>query len=234
MINVSTMRQLFIDEANRMNQTGELETADTVELTGVSFLADEDYFWLKPNEEYIDREIRWYRSKSRYVDDIEGSTPKIWEQVSSRHGRINSNYGWCVFSEENDHQYIKVLDELIRDRNTRRAVMIYTRPTMHEDAYDDGMCDFMCTNAVIYQIRGDRMNAIVQMRSNDAIYGYRNDVAWQRYMLRRLVRHYNHNMQLTMNENKMVEVGDITWQVASMHIYRRHWRFLGFPDKAGE
>ena len=65
--------------------------------------------------------------------------PKIWKTVSSREGEINSNYGYLIFSAENKEQYEKVLKTLQADPTSRRAVMIYTNPNMHEQWNRKGM-----------------------------------------------------------------------------------------------
>lgn len=87
-------------------------------------------------------------SQSLYVKDIPGKTPVIWEQCSDDDGKINSNYGWMVFSEENGSQYQHCLENLIKDPATRNGTMIYNRPSMHDDAYAKNMHDFCCTFAV--------------------------------------------------------------------------------------
>ncbi|MGZ7196727.1 hypothetical protein ACXWOC_11115, partial [Streptococcus pyogenes] len=76
--------------------------------------------------------------------------------------------------------------ELIEKPDSRRAIMIYTRPSMQVDFERDGMSDFMCTNNVQYLIRDGRVHAIVNMRSNDVVFGFRNDYAWQKYVLESL------------------------------------------------
>jgi thymidylate synthase len=159
---------------------------------------------------------------SLYVDDIPGAVPKIWKDVSSRDGKINSNYGYLMFSSENFCQYENVLMELTRSPNSRRAVAIYTRPTMHSNWCVDGMSDFICTNAVQYLIRDGALEVVVQMRSNDVVYGYRNDYAWQRYVQDKLVYDYNCG---TKKADKIV-TGNITWQVGSLHVYSRHFYLI--------
>src|SRR5690606_33169025 len=144
---------------------------------GTSFIADEPTIFGEPNEDYIEREIAWYESQSLRVDAIPGKTPKIWEQVADEVGRINSNYGWLIWNAGNGHQYKNVLEELRRNPDSRRGAMLYTRPTMHYDATMRGMNDFICTNAVCYFIRDGGLHAVVQMRSNDVVFGYRNDWA---------------------------------------------------------
>lgn len=204
------LREAYRDGTHRVN--------GTIELTGVSFVADEPAIFGKPNE-YIERELEWYLSMSRYVDDIPGKVPKIWQQVSSRHGRINSNYGWCVLSGENFNQLDHVVDAIMSDHGTRQAIAIYTRPSMHTDSVDDGMHDFMCTNTVTYHLRDGRVSAIVNQRSLDVVYGYKNDWAWQSWCLDCVIDRL-HDVGVEC------ERGDIIWQAASLHIYERHWKYL--------
>jgi len=190
-------------------------------LVGTSFIADEPAIFGKPNIEYIARELEWYQSQSLNVNDIRGVTPKIWQEVASPEGLINSNYGYLVDSYKNGDQYINVLNELLINPHSRRAVMIYTRPTMHTDYNKDGMSDFICTNTVQYLIRSSKMHAVVQMRSNDLIFGYANDYAWQEYMLNSLISDYN-----GVNGDNPLLKGNITWQVGSLHLYERHFKYI--------
>jgi thymidylate synthase len=144
---------------------------------------------------------------------------KIWREHASRNGEINSNYGYLIFSEENHQQYNNVLAKLISEENTRQAVMIYTRPTMHDDWDRDGMSDFVCTNAVSYMLRDGKLEVVVQMRSNDVVFGYRNDYAWQKYVQESLVADLN-------SFGISCEPGRIFWNAASLHIYERHFKLL--------
>ena len=217
---INEIREYFISALQNEDFVEDKTGVKTLDLVGASFLADAPAIFGTPNEEYISREIEWYESQSLNVKDIRGETPKIWESISSDSGQINSNYGYLVFSDENFNQYRKVLTQLITDRQTRRAVMIYQRPTMHEDFCADGMSDFICTNTVQYLIRGNQVNAVVQMRSNDVIFGYRNDYAWQKHVLQNLVADINRNAEADY------KVGDICWQVGSLHVYERHFKFV--------
>ena len=96
--------------------------------------------------------------------------------------------------------------------------MIYTRPSMQSDYREDGMSDFMCTNTVQYLIRDNRLEVVVQMRSNDVVFGYKNDLAWQVEVQSRLVEDLNRTMNISS--------GRIYWQVGSLHIYERHFKYL--------
>lgn len=186
-----------------------------VELIGASFVADEPTIIGDPNYDYIDREIAWYDSQSLNVYDIPGKVPSIWESISSTKNEINSNYGYLLYSEENGRQFDQVLHNLRTKPDGRQAVAIYTRPSMHEDWSRDGMRDFVCTNAVNYFLRYNRLHAVVQMRSNDVVFGYRNDYAWQLEVMKRLVERLPGTV-----------LGSMTWQAASLHVYPRHFHLL--------
>jgi len=220
------IRDLFIDLYNTEKYVTDKTGVKTLEIVGASFTADEVSIFGTPNDEYIKREIDWYLSESLYVYDIPEKTPEIWKQISSTKGKINSNYGQLIFSKENHKQYNHVCQQLLSDPNSRRAVMIYQRPTMHDDFSVDGMSDFICTNAVQYMVRDNALHAVVQMRSNDVVFGYRNDYAWQKFVLDRLVKDLN-----DFGENTY-SAGDITWQVGSLHVYERHFKFIDKEIKA--
>jgi thymidylate synthase len=85
---------------------------------------------------------------------------------------------------------------------------------MHTEYNLNGMSDFICTNAVQYLIRDNMLHAIVQMRSNDVVFGYRNDSAWQEYVLNKLANDLG------------IAAGGITWQVGSLHVYERHFKYI--------
>lgn len=220
MLTVNEIRQYFRDALANGNFVTDKTGVKTLEMIGASFIADKDTIFGDVNWDYVNRELEWYRSMSLKVADIPGGSPKIWQQVASKNGEINSNYGWCIYSEANHKQYWSVLLELLANPNSRRAVMIYTRPTMHTDYCRDGMSDFMCTNAVQYLIRQNKINAVVQMRSNDVVFGYKNDRAWQADVLEQLTA------DLSLKADVNYQVGDIHWNVGSLHIYERHFNLI--------
>ena len=205
--------QDILDTFKEMYTLNMFNEAGLLEIVGASFIADTQTILGTLDLDYAKKEIAWYLSKSRNVNDIH-NTPKIWSNIAAKDGTINSNYGWCIFSDENYTQYFNVLQTLQKNRNSRQGCMIYNRPSMHIDSNVDGMQDFMCTNAVNYYIRDNKLHCVVQMRSNDVVYGYKNDRYWQMYVLERLA------------QDLQVEVGKIMWQVGSLHIYPRHFYLL--------
>lgn len=229
---VKDVRKHFINELAAERFVTDKTGVKTIELVGASFIADEPTIFGPVNEEYVARELAWYRSRSLYVKDIPGGPPRIWQQVASKSGLINSNYGWCIWDDANYNQYTKVRNELLYQPNSRRAVMIYNRPTMHEDYAYNGMSDFMCTNAVQYLIRDNKLHAVVQMRSNDVVYGFRNDYAWQKYVLGMLVSDLNLNRAATAffdaggSSVDLYDEGDIIWNAGSLHVYERHFNLI--------
>jgi len=200
---------------------------DTVEILGASFIASDKTIFGKPNEDYIRREIQWYLSKSLFVDDIPVKTPLIWRQIASDSGEINSNYGYLFLAKENGSQLDAVVDHLIQDSGSRRATAVYTNPFIHKQWNRDGMSDFICTNAVQYLIRDGKLEVVVQMRSNDAIFGYRNDYAWQKYAQDLVVD------KLASN-GLVYEPGNIIWNAASLHIYKRHFELISNYAASGD
>lgn len=218
MVSISVIRDMFA-AAYKASDGG-----DMLELFGISFICDDDHIFGSPNEDYIRREIDWYESISRNVNDIEGETPKIWTQIADPGGYVNSNYGYLIYSAHNGSQYNRALMALVKDPQTRQAVMIYTNPGMHTQAVENGRHDFVCTNTVQYVIRHNKLHAIVQMRSNDAIFGFRNDYAWQKYILEALVSDFEAMAPGLLA--RPLEAGSIIWQVGSLHIYPRHARLV--------
>jgi len=190
-----------------------------IELLGTSFIADEDYIIREPNFDYTEREIRWYESKSLNVYDIPGKVPEIWKQVSDKDGNINSNYGYLVHSDENGNQFLNCIRELKKNPNSRRAIMIYNRPSMHVDYNKDGMSDFICTMFNSFYIRNNRLYSIYSMRSNDSVFGYCNDKIWASYIFEKVYR------VLKETYRNLIQ-GDIIWQAASLHVYERHFKFI--------
>lgn len=205
----------------------------TLEILGAQFIADAPTIFGIPNAHYIRREIGWYVSRSLNVNDIEPPIPKIWQDVASDEGLINSNYGYLVYDQRNYYQFANCLDELKNNKWSRRAVMIYTRPSMWNEYNHHGMSDFICTNTVQYFIRHsplddtERLFAKVDMRSNDAWSGYRNDYAWQVFVMNNLFT------ELKRTYPKLLR-GAIIWNCGSLHIYERNFDLVVHYIETGE
>lgn len=170
-------------------------------------------------KKYVNAELEWYLSQDLRVDEI-GKHAKIWRDVAASDGTVNSNYGWCIFSPQNGAQYENCLRELIVNPESRRAVMIYNRPSMWQDYDRDGMSDFMCTFATQHMIRDGELVSVVNMRSNDFVFGFFNDWAWQAWV-------HNHLLNaLRRDAYPDLKTGRVIWIANSLHVYERHFPML--------
>ena len=213
MLTVDDIRQYFIQELRDENFTVDRTNSKTIELIGASFIADEEAIFGEPNVPYIDAELDWYLGCSTNINDIryKDEPPKAWQYAANEYGEINSNYGKLFLDDNFYRQFDNVVNELNHEPDSRRAVMIYNRPSIWTEFDENGKNDFICTNAVSYYIRDNHLQSVVQMRSNDVVFGYKNDYAWQRYV-----------MNMVANEVDC-EVGSLIWQVQNLHVYERHF-----------
>ena len=187
-------------------------------MIAASFLADEPAIFGTPSKEYIKNEIKWYESQSTNIYDInpDAEPPEAWRYSANQSGEINSNYGHLIFSDKFYNQFDRVVNELNTNPDGRRSTMVYNRPSIWTEYNENGKNDFICTNAVTYYIRDNYLHCVVQMRSNDVIFGYRNDYAWQKEVQSRLLEDLN----ATGMELKL---GQMMWQVQNLHVYERHF-----------
>lgn len=177
-----------------------------------------DFGARKTPMKYAEAELKWYDSQDLSVTEI-GKDAQIWLKIADKNGKVNSNYGWCIFSTDNGSQYTSAINQLLEDSESRRSCMIYNRPSMQTDYNKDGMNDFMCTFATQHLIRNKELIYIVMMRSQDAIYGFFNDFYWHCIVYDRM---------FTQLQKKYVNLqkGKIVWIANSFHVYERHFDML--------
>lgn len=225
---VSDIRQYFIDELKNENFTTDKTGQQTIEMLGASFVADEPAIFGTPNQEYIDAEIAWYESQSTNIYDIHGEDkepPAAWKYSADRHGNINSNYGHLVFSHKYFEQFGCAFTELQQNPDSRRAQMVYNRPSIWLEFDEGGKSDFICTNAQTFYIRDGKLHMVSQMRSNDVVYGYKNDYAWAQYLMDKFVKFWN-EMEAIYSKHGEITKGDLIWQVMNLHVYARHFHLV--------
>lgn len=227
MQSVSDIRQLFIDELNDEAFTIDKTGQKTIEIIGASFLADEPAIFGEPNTDYINREVEWYLTGSTNINDIYGrdrEPPAAWKYAANEHGEINSNYGHLILDPLYHNQFENAVNELVRNPDSRRACMVYNRPSIWAEYNENGKSDFICTNAVTYYIRNDELQAVVQMRSNDVVFGYKNDYAWQRFVMQMICDRLNTHLDRMFEED--IQPGFLHWQVQNLHVYERHFNLV--------
>jgi len=222
---VHDIREFFkgelADEAFTIDKTGQ----KTIELIGANFIATEPAIFGEPVPSYINAELAWYESQSTNINDIHGpdkNPPAAWEYAADPHGNINSNYGHLVFANKYHNQYKKAFDELQKNPDSRRAQMVYNRPSIWVEFDEGGKSDFICTNAQTFYIRDGLLQMVSQMRSNDVVFGYKNDYAWAQYLMDKFVKDWN-DCADTYGVNDRIEKGMLVWQVMNLHVYERHF-----------
>lgn len=141
--------------------------------------------------EYLRAEFVWYMSGFLTVEFISyyGS---MWNHLTNQvkiennddiNTQINSNYGFHVFFKSPTaglgiknplSQFDWIVNELKKDRSSRKAIMQYTWPII----YLDGIRDFTCTQTQHFLIRNEKLINLVNIRSSDAIKGLTFDIPW--------------------------------------------------------
>ncbi len=72
---------------------------------------------------------------------------------------------------------------------------------------------------------------VSQMRSNDVVFGYKNDYAWAQYLMDSFVQSWNNLIEArpskTFKLNRpQLEKGTLVWQVMNLHVYERHFHLV--------
>lgn len=201
-------------------------------LYSVDWFADQDSMIGKVNEDWVRRELAWFNSGSNSLELMEGPVPALFKACAGWDGKVNSAYGHILFGESEELPqpptlYRRVVETLINEGlETRHAVAIITDRDIHELAHKNGRNDFICTNALNIMVDTEnRLHIIAQMRSMDAVFGYRADYSMWDDLMKRLVIDLN-NYADAFNSFGTVYRGDITFQVANLHVYPRHFELL--------
>lgn len=164
----------------------------------------------KYNVNYFVEEMRWMLRASRFDDSIKAHA-KMWESVQNQDGSYNSNYGVFWFGPQMG--LMKVVLELIRDKDSRRAVI----PMLRDEHLAPEMNDIVCTEAMIFHIREATLHATVHMRSSDIIFGIGTDIPT--FSVAQLLAY-----GLLRPNYPSLKIGMLTLQVASSHLYSRHYK----------
>lgn len=159
----------------------------------------------KFNPGYAEREWNWYLSRDRSAKEI-AKYAKIWYNHMDERGYVNSNYGWQWWR---NNQYKYVVDELRRDKYSRRAVISIYDGKEHEEYKKDTPC----TLAIQFYFTPDsnKLHMTVIMRSNDLWFGFCNDA----YCFLKL----HESVCLDLNAKQ----GFYTHFAQNLHLYKRHY-----------
>ena len=112
-------------------------------------------------------ELLWiWQKKSNNIHDLNS---KIWDQWADEDGSIGKAYGYQLgvkhqYKEGEFDQVDRVLYDLKNNPSSRRIMTnIYTFADLHE------MNLYPCAYSMTFNVSGDRLNAILNQRSNDML-----------------------------------------------------------------
>ncbi len=170
---------------------------------------------------YTQAEMELFAKQTRSADEM-AKAASYWKTIENPDGTINSNYGHLTqgrricgneaFSSTIRTPWEWAIATLLKDKDSRQAILHFNTP----DHLWDGNRDIPCTTILQFFIRDDRLHIIVDMRSNDSIWGLPYNAYFFTTLLHRALRelhpHY-HGLQL----------GSYTHFAHSLHIYERHF-----------
>lgn len=200
-------------------------------LYSVSWTADRDSMIGKRNEDWVRRELDWFMSGSNRLQDMEAPVPQAFLACAGPDGVVNSAYGHILFGVSEDvpdgvySLAENIVQALVREGlGTRHAVAIISDRDIHRLATKNGRKDFICTNALNIMVDTDnKLHIIAQMRSMDAVWGYRADWSMWDSLMDWLIMRLEAQPEFA---EIIIERGNITFQVANLHVYPRHFDML--------
>lgn len=153
-------------------------------------------------------EIAWiWQKKSNNINDL-GS--HVWDQWADKTGSIGKAYGYQMakkypFPEGMSDQVDHVIWQLQNDPASRR---IMTNMYNFEDLHEMALAP--CAYSMTFSVKGNKLNAILNQRSQDMIAANNFNVVEYAMIVYALASAYG------------FEPGELVHCVADMHIYDRH------------
>lgn len=169
--------------------------------------------------DYLRAELEWYESCDLSVKEIEKHS-KMWTGLKDRDGMVNSNYGFIVWKQSCPFvgsQFEWVINSLVKDRDSRQAVINFNQ-VGHKY---EGNKDFVCTLNAQFLVRDNKLVEIVNMRSNDLVYGACYDVPFFT-----LLQLQVYDVLRKHEGFKDLGLGMYVHNVGSLHVYERHFEML--------
>ena len=161
---------------------------------------------------YIREELKWYLKGDKSDLSIQDHA-SIWADMIE-HDEIQSNYGAYLFTKS---AVEFIVSEFTNDPHTRRA-FINIHGIEHNFV---GARDVPCTMQIGFMVRNWQLHTFVNMRSQDAIYGFGNDLPFFQVVADIYWAILNDHVF-----NRMLRRGPLHLNVASFHIYERHFEMI--------
>lgn len=156
---------------------------------------------------YAIGELLWYLSRNNTWKAIEPYS-KFWKNISDDGEHVHSNYGWCIHDKYTFDQWTMVKELLKKDSESRQAVIHIKEP---RDLIKRPTKDLNCTLTLQFLLRNNKLDLIVNMRSNDIWLGLPYDI-------------FNFTcMQIQMAMELGVEIGTYYHNAGSLHMYTKDY-----------
>jgi len=156
---------------------------------------------------YAIGELFWYLHGTNSVKLIEYYAPSI-KKFSDDGETLNSAYGYLIFNKWGN-QFKEVIRKLTDDPDSRQAIIFLREPA---DLWKKTK-DSVCTNALQFFIRENKLHMITTMRSGDLFVGFMYD-CFCFTMLQEL-------MAIALH----VDVGSYIHVPGSLHIYEQWYEY---------
>lgn len=153
-------------------------------------------------------EILWiWQKKSNNIKDLNS---KIWNAWADSDGSIGKAYGYQLqvkhqYAEGKFDQVDRVLYDLKHQPYSRR---IMTNLYVHQDLHEMNL--YPCAYSMTFNVCGNRLNAILNQRSNDVLVANNWNVVQYAVLV---------HMLAMVND---LQVGELVHVIADAHIYDRH------------
>lgn len=153
-------------------------------------------------------ELLWiWQKKSNNVHDLHS---KIWDQWADENGSIGKAYGYQLgikhhYKEGDFDQVDRVIYDLKNNPASRRIMTnIYNFADLHE------MNLYPCAYSMTFNVSGDKLNGILNQRSNDMLTANNWNVAQYAVLL------------IMLAQVSGLKAGELVHVIADAHIYDRH------------
>lgn len=153
-------------------------------------------------------EILWiWQKKSNNVNDLNSS---IWDSWADETGSIGKAYGYQIgkkhkYKEGEFDQIDRVIYDLTHNPYSRRIMVnMYNHEDLHE------MNLYPCAYSLTFNVTGNKLNAVLNQRSQDVLVANNWNVAQYAILIHMLAQVSN------------LEVGELVHVIADAHIYDRH------------
>lgn len=150
-------------------------------------------------------ELFWYLSRTNNLEFIKHYISGIGTE-SDDNLTIRSGYGERLFGLRGNDQINNVIT-LLKERNSSRRAVIQI---FDSDDIAKKFKSIPCTNTLQFIVRSEKLNLLVNMRSNDAYLGLPHDI-FTFTMLQEIVA-----------RSLGVELGIYKHCVGSLHLYKKH------------